>query len=68
MDWLFINARWWQRREALLIKKSLGNDLLSQGVAPQVPSALTALTAGFGMLPGVPPSLQSPRDFFTNRE
>ena len=43
-------------------KKSLGNDLLSQGVAPQVPSALTALTTGFGMLPGVPLSLQSPRD------
>ena len=31
------------------IKKSLGNDLLSQGAAPQVPSALTVLTAGFGM-------------------
>ena len=43
-------------------KKSLGNDLLSQGVAPQVPSALTALTTGFEMLPGVPLSLQSPRD------
>jgi hypothetical protein len=34
-------------------KKSFGNDLLSQGVAPQVPSALASLTAGFGMLPGV---------------
>ena len=44
-------------------KKSLGNDLLSQEVALQVPSALTALTTGFGMLPGVPLSLQSPRDF-----
>ncbi len=43
-------------------KKPLGNDLLSQGVAPQVPSALTGLTTGFGMWPGVPPSLQSPRD------
>jgi hypothetical protein len=30
-------------------EKSLGDDLLSQGVAPQVPSALTGLTAGFGM-------------------
>jgi hypothetical protein len=30
-------------------KKSLGDDLLSQGVAPQVPSALTVLTTGFGM-------------------
>ena len=44
-------------------KKFLGNDLLSQGVAPQVPSALTCLTTGFGMLPGVPTSLRSPRDF-----
>ena len=38
-------------------KKSLGNDLLSQGVAPQVPSALTSLTTGFEMGPGVPTSL-----------
>ena len=38
-------------------KKSLGNDLLSQGAAPQVPSALTTLTSGFGMCPGVPSSL-----------
>ena len=29
--------------------ESLGNDLLSQEVALQVPSALTDLTAGFGM-------------------
>ena len=44
-------------------KKSLGNDLLSQEVALQVPSALISLTTGFEMLPGVPLSLQSPRDF-----
>jgi hypothetical protein len=31
------------------MKKSLGNDLLSQEVALQVPSALTGLTTGFGM-------------------
>jgi hypothetical protein len=31
------------------IEKPLGNDLLSQEVALQVPSALTALTTGFGM-------------------
>ena len=43
-------------------KKSLGNDLLSQGAAPQVPSALADLTTGFGMLPGVPPPRKSPRD------
>jgi hypothetical protein len=42
--------------------KSLGNDLLSQAVTRQVPSALTGLTSGFGMWPGVPLSLQSPRD------
>ena len=42
--------------------KSLGNDLLSQAVTHQVPSALTGLTDGFGMWPGVPLSLQSPRD------
>ena len=46
-------------------EKALGNDLLSREVALQVPSALTDLTTGFGMLPGVPPSLQSPRDLFT---
>lgn len=43
------------------MKKPLGDDLLSQGVTPQVPSALTGLTTGFGMLPGVPPSQKSPR-------
>lgn len=30
-------------------EKSLGNDLLSQAVASQVPSALMSLTAGFEM-------------------
>ena len=44
-------------------KKPLGDDLLSREVALQVPSALTSLTAGFEMLPGVPTSLKSPRDF-----
>ena len=46
-------------------EKPLGDDLLSQEAALQVPSALTGLTTGFGMLPGVPPSLKSPRDVFT---
>jgi hypothetical protein len=45
-----------------LKQKSLGNDLLSQGVAPQVPSALASLTSGFEMRPGVPSLLKSPRD------
>src|SRR4030042_4774038 len=42
--------------------KSLGNDLLYQAVTHQVPSALTGLTIEFGVCPGVPLSLQSPRD------
>jgi hypothetical protein len=43
-------------------KKSLfGNDLLSQAVTHQVPSALTSLTSGFGMGPGVPSPLKSPK-------
>ena len=46
-------------------EKPLGNDLLSREVALQVPSALTDLTSGFGMGPGVPLSLKSPRDNFT---
>jgi hypothetical protein len=37
-----------------------GDVLLSQGVAPQVPSALTVLTSVFGMGTGVSPSLWSP--------
>ena len=53
------------RPRALVNEKPLGNDLLSQEAALQVPSALTGLTTGFGMLPGVPPSLKSPRDVFT---
>ena len=48
-----------------LYEKPLGNDLLSQEVALQVPSALTGLTTGFGMGPGVPLPLKSPRDVFT---
>ncbi len=46
-------------------EKPLGNDLLSQEVALQVPSALTCLTTGFEMGPGVPMPLKSPRDVFT---
>lgn len=37
-----------------------GGDLLSQGVSPQVPSALAVLTAVFGMGTGVAPRLWSP--------
>ena len=46
---------------ALKQKRSeVGNFLLSRGVAPQVPSADTRLTAGFGMFPGIPTLLWSP--------
>lgn len=38
-----------QPAREILKEKPLGNDLLSQEVALQVPSALTDLTAGFGM-------------------
>src|SRR5512147_1317652 len=48
-------------------QKPLGDDLLSQEVALQVPSALARLTAGFGMGPGVPTPLKSPRDFSLQR-
>jgi hypothetical protein len=45
-------------------KSPFGNDLLSQAVTHQVPSALTSLTSGFGMGPGVPSSLKSPKRLF----
>ena len=45
-------------------KGSTGNDLLSQGPAPQVPSALEGLTTWFGMEQGVPPPLESPKEPF----
>ena len=48
-------------RELELNKKSeVGNFLLSQEAALQVPSADTRLTAGFGMFPGIPTLLWSP--------
>src|SRR5512144_2918030 len=43
-------------------RQSLGDDLLSRAVARQVPSALSGLTAGFGMGPGGPLTHKSPRD------
>ena len=38
-----------------------GGDLLSHPVARAVPSALTGLASGFGMEPGVSPSLWPPK-------
>ena len=53
------------RRSGALNKKSeVGNFLLSQEAALQVPSADTRLTAGFGMFPGIPTLLWSPTSLF----
>ena len=38
-------------------EKSVGGGILSHIVSNAVPSALAGLTAGFGMMPGVPPRL-----------
>ena len=43
-------------------KGSPGNDLLSQGPASQVPSALEGLTTWFGMEQGVSPPLEPPEE------
>jgi hypothetical protein len=45
--------------------ESAGDDLLSHKVALVVPSALTGLTTGFGMGPGVSLSRESPTDSFS---
>ena len=37
--------------------QSVGGGILSHIVSNAVPSALAGLTAGFGMIPGVPPRL-----------
>ena len=44
----------------VLLSIKSGGALLSQGVYPQVPLALTGLTAVFGMGTGVSPSLRPP--------
>lgn len=38
---------------ALFVRENSGGVLLSQGISPQVPSALTGLTSVFGMGTGV---------------
>jgi hypothetical protein len=48
-------------RAALFNNKNSGDVLLSQGISPQVPSALTGLTSVFGMGTGVTLSLWSPK-------
>ena len=53
-----------ERRKAPLTgpfgKNIMGGVLLSRGIAPRVPSALTGLTSLFGMGRGVSPSLRPP--------
>ena len=51
-----------RRAGALHIEKS-GGDLLSQGVSPQVPSALAVFTSVFGMGTGVTPPLWPPETY-----
>ena len=51
-------------RTDLKQKSEVGNFLLSQEAALQVPSADTRLTAGFGMFPGIPTLLWSPTSLF----
>ena len=46
----------------LFNSSSVGDDLLSQELALQLPSALGSLTTGFGMGPGVPSPLTSPTE------
>ncbi len=41
--------------------RGFGDDLRSQDVTVQVPSALAGLTAGFEMGPGVPPPPETPK-------
>ena len=42
-------------------EEMFGGDLLSHPVSRAVPSALTGLASGFGMEPGVSPSLWPPK-------
>ena len=44
-------------------RKMLGGDLLSHPVPRAVPSAQTGLASGFGMEPGVSPSLWPPKHY-----
>ena len=49
-----------RRSDRVFSSTNSGSDLLSQGVYPQVPSALAGLTAVFGMGTGVSPPLWPP--------
>ena len=49
-----------RRSRRAFVQRNPGDVLLSQGASPQVPSALTGLTAVFGMGTGVSPPLWPP--------
>ena len=50
------------RKAGEIKTSSVGDDLLSQGPASQLPSALEGLTARFEMGLGVPPPLELPTE------
>ena len=49
-------------------KEKSGGVLLSQGVSPQVPSALAGLTSVFGMGTGVTPPLWPPKSVVNDEQ
>jgi hypothetical protein len=49
---------------AFVLNGVSGSDLLSQGIAPQVPSALAGFTSVFGMGTGGSPPLSPPDNIF----
>ncbi len=51
-----------------VLKDPPGSVLLSQGVSPQVPSALAGLTSVFGMGTGVTLPTKSPENFSKTRK
>ena len=57
-------GRWPGRCKSL---EKFGGDLLSQGISPQVPSALAGLTAVFGMGTGVTPPPWPPKPVVNGR-
>jgi hypothetical protein len=57
-------SRGWASRLGRGEEREVGDDLRSQGVAAQVPSALAGLTAGFEKGPGVPPPLKTPTNLY----
>src|SRR3954462_8576144 len=61
--WRFPLTRVTCRGEPPPTRRMFGGDLLSHPVPRAVPSALTGLASGFGMEPGVSPSLWPPKHY-----